>query len=74
MEEIKQDTHKTTEARRKSIYKYQDKFERVNCRYPIGTNNRIKKLGYASANKFINLAIAEKLEREEAIFKSGTKK
>jgi len=73
MADKEKDTHKTSEAKRRAIYKYDKKFERVNCRYPVGTNDRIKRLGYASANRFINLAIAEKLEREEAFLKKGTK-
>lgn len=57
---------KTTEAQRKAIYKYDDKFERINCRLTAGTKSRIEKLGYTS-NNFIKLAVAEKLEREEKI-------
>jgi hypothetical protein len=60
--------YKTTEARRKANYKYDDKFERVNCRFVKGTKDRIKALKY-SANDFIKLAVAEKLEREEKILK-----
>ena len=59
---------KTTEAKRKAIYKYDDKFERINCRLAKGTKDRIKALKY-SANDFIKLAVAEKLEREEKILK-----
>ena len=59
---------KTTEAQRKAIYKYDDKFERINCRLAKGTKERIKVLKY-SANDFIKLAVAEKLEREEKILK-----
>ena len=66
MEEKK---HKTTEAQRKAVYKYDDTFERVNCRFEIGTKKRIEKAGYASINNFIKLAVAEKLEREEKILK-----
>lgn len=58
--------HKTTDAKRKAIYKYDDKFERVNCRFDIGTKQRIKKLGY-SVNNFIRLAVAEKLEHDEKV-------
>ena len=61
------ETLKTTEAQRKAVYKYDDKFERVNCRLESGTKNRIEKAGYKSVNNFIKLAIAEKLEREEKI-------
>lgn len=56
---------KTTEAQRKAIYKYDDKFERVNCRFPIGTKEKIKKLGYSSINKFILMAVKEKMEKDE---------
>lgn len=60
---------KTTDAQRKAIYKYDDKFERVNCRLESGTKKRIEKAGYSSINNFIKLAVAEKLEREEKILK-----
>ena len=56
-------------AQRKAVYKYDDKFERVNCRFSKGTKSRIKKAGYESVNNFIKLAVAEKLEREEKILK-----
>lgn len=59
---------KTTDAQRKAIYKYDDKFERINCRLTAGTKERIAALKY-SANDFIKLAVAEKLEREEKILK-----
>lgn len=58
--------HKTSEAERKAICKYDDKMERINCRFDPGTKDRISKLGY-TANNFIKLAVAEKLEREERI-------
>lgn len=64
---------KTSEAQRKAVYKYDDKFERINCRLQKGTKDRITALKY-SANDFIKLAVAEKLEREERILKNGTKK
>ena len=62
------ETLKTTEAQRKAVYNYDEKFERVNCRLAKGTKDRIKALKY-SANDFIKLAVAEKLEREEKILK-----
>lgn len=61
--------HLTTSAQRKAIYKYDEKFERINCRFDVGTKKRIKKVGYKSINSFIKLAVAEKLEREEKILK-----
>jgi hypothetical protein len=60
---------KTSESQRKAVYKYDDKFERVNCRFAKGTKERIEKLGYKSANDFIKLAVAEKLEHDEKILK-----
>lgn len=58
--------YKTSKAMRKAIDKYEEKFERVNCRFDKGTLERIKKLGYSS-NSFIRLAVAERLEREEKL-------
>lgn len=55
-----------TDAIKQAIRKYDDKMERVNCRFEPGTKDRISKLGY-TANNFIKLAVAEKLEREERI-------
>ena len=61
-------THKTSESQRRAIYNYDDKFERINCRLAVGTKERIKALKY-TANDFIKLAVAEKLEREEKVLK-----
>ena len=58
-----------TAAQRKAVYKYDGKFERVNCRFPDGTKDRIKKAGYGSINKFIISAVMEKLEKEEKFLK-----
>lgn len=44
---------KTSDAQRKAVYKYDDKFERVNCRFAVGTKERIQKAGYKSVNDFI---------------------
>lgn len=64
-----QEDRKTTEAQRKAVYKYDDKFERVNCRFAVGTKERIRKAGYKSVNDFIKLAVMEKLEHDEKILK-----
>lgn len=64
-----QEDRKTTEAQRKAVYKYDDKFERVNCRFAVGTKERIQKAGYKSVNDFIKLAVMEKLEHDEKILK-----
>ena len=60
---------KTSEAMRKAISKYDNKFERVNCRFPEGTKSRIKKVGYSSINQFIIQAVLEKLESIEKLTK-----
>ncbi len=60
---------KTSEAMRKAIYKYDDKFERVNCRFPVGIKSRIKKAGYNSINQFIVQAVLEKLENIDKLTK-----
>ena len=60
---------KTRDAQRKAVYKYDDKFERVNCRFAVGTKERIQKAGYKSVNDFIKLAVMEKLEHDEKILK-----
>lgn len=61
--------HKTSDAKRKAVYKYDDKFERVNCRFAKGTKDRINKLGYKSVNDFIKLSVMERLEKEEKILR-----
>jgi len=58
---------KTSEAMRKAINKYDNKWERVNCRFPEGTKKRIEKAGYKSINQFIIQAVFEKLEKIENI-------
>lgn len=57
------------DAQRKAVYKYDEKFERVNCRFNKGTKERIKNVGYKSINTFIISAVMEKLEREEKFLK-----
>lgn len=59
-----------SEAMKRAIYKYDNKFERINCRFKIGTKERITKLGYKSINDFIKLAVAEKLEHDEKVLKN----
>ena len=64
-----EEDRKTTEAQRKAVYKYDEKFERVNCRFAVGIKERIRKAGYKSVNDFIKLAVMEKLEHDEKILK-----
>lgn len=62
---------KTSEAMRKAITKYDDKFDKTYVRLDKGTFDRIKKLGF-SANAYIKLAVMEKLIHDEEIL--GKKK
>lgn len=54
--------YKTSEAQRKAVKKYSEKFERINCRFDPGTIEKIEKSGM-STNAFIRSAVDEKLER-----------
>lgn len=56
----------TSKAMRDAIKRYDDKFDKVYCRFDKGTIDRIKKLGF-SANAYIKLAVMEKLAHDEAI-------
>ena len=53
-------------ANREAVARYDAKNDRINCRLPAGTVDRIKKLGYASANGFILQAVFDRLEKEES--------
>lgn len=57
---------KYTQSQKQATIKYDtETHERVNCRFKSGTKWRIEKLGYTSIAKFIQLAVYDKLEREE---------
>lgn len=58
-----------TESQKRAVYKYDEKFERVNCRLKKGTKDRIKRIGYSSINSFIVSAVMEKIEKEENLLK-----
>ena len=55
----------TTAAQREAIKRYDQKFERIYTRLPIGTRDRIEATGAKSVNTFIVQAVQEKLNREE---------
>lgn len=61
------ENRKTSVAQRRAVYKYDEKFERVNCRFPKGTKERIEKIGSGSINTFIVSAVLEKLEKDEKL-------
>ena len=52
-----------TEAQKRAVAKYErEKVDRINCRLPKGTKEKIIKTG-ATVNAFIISAVNEKLER-----------
>ena len=50
-----------TEAQKRAIRKYEETVDRINCRFPKGTKERITATG-SSVNAFIIEAVLEKLE------------
>lgn len=55
---------KTSEAQRRAVANYQEKVDRVNCRFPKGTKQRIEATG-ESINGFIIRSVIAELERLE---------
>ncbi len=56
---------KTSEAQRRAVANYQEKVDRVNCRFPKGTKQRIEATG-STINAFIIQAVEKELDRLEA--------
>lgn len=56
---------KTSEAQRRAVANYQEKVDRVNCRFPKGTKQRIEATG-STINAFIIQAVEKELHRLEA--------
>ena len=56
----------TSDAMKRAIAKYDEKFDKTYVRFEKGTMDRIKKLGF-SANAYIKLAVMEKLEHDEKL-------
>lgn len=63
---------KTSDAMRRAITKYDDKFDKIYCRFDKGTVDRMKKLGF-SANAYIRLAVMEKLAHDEEVLGKSKK-
>lgn len=60
----------TSDAMKKAIAKYDEKFDRIYIRFDKGTTDRIKALG-ASVNAYTKLAVLEKLKHDESVLKKG---
>ena len=52
---------KTSEAQRRTVANYQEKVDRVNCRFPKGTKQRIEATG-STINAFIIKVVEKELE------------
>ena len=62
-------TEKQKESRRKAVADFMKTVDRVNCQFPLGTKERIKKLTGKSCNAYIKETIVkelDKLERKKA--------
>lgn len=62
-------TEKQKESRRKAVADFMKTVDRVNCQFPLGTKERIKKLTGRSCNAYIKETIVkelDKLERKKA--------
>ena len=51
--------------RREAIKRYDEKIDRISCRFPAGTKERIEKTG-KSGNAFIKECVLAELDRLEA--------
>lgn len=58
-------TEKQKEQRRKAVATYMKTVDRVNCQFPLGTKDRIKKLTGKSCNAFIKETVLNKLNKIE---------
>lgn len=58
-------TEKQKEQRRKAVNNYMQTVDRVNCLFPLGTKDRIKKLTGMSCNSFIKETIIKELDKIE---------
>lgn len=58
-------TEKQKEQRRKAVATYMKTVDRVNCQFPLGTKDRIKKLTGKSCNAFIKETVLNELNKIE---------
>ena len=58
-------TEKQKEQRRKAVATYMITVDRVNCQFPLGTKDRIKKLTGKSCNAFIKETVLNELNKIE---------
>lgn len=58
-------TEKQMKQRREAVQRYSETVDRVNCQFPKGTKERIKKATGKSCNAFIKETILKELEKIE---------
>lgn len=58
-------TEKQRESRRKAVADFMKTVDRVNCQFPLGTKERIKKLTGRSCNAYIKETIVKELDKLE---------
>lgn len=58
-------SEKLIKQRRAAVKRYAEKVDRVNCLFPSGTKDRIKKLTGQSCNSFIKETVLNELDRLE---------
>ena len=58
-------TERQKEQRRKAVADFMKTVDRVNCQFPLGTKERIKKLTGKSCNAFIKETILKELDKIE---------
>lgn len=58
-------TEKQKEQRRKAVNEFMKTVDRVNCQFPKGTKDRIRKLTGKSCNAFIKETIIKELDKLE---------
>lgn len=60
-------TEKQKKQRREAVARHSKKIDRVNCQFPLGTKERIKKLTGKSCNAFIKETVIAELNKIEKI-------
>lgn len=58
-------TEEQKEKRRQAVKRHEMNVDRVNCRLPLGTKERIRKITGMSCDAFIKQVVVQELERIE---------
>lgn len=66
-------TEKQKQQRRKAVADFMKTVDRVNCQFPMGTKERIKRLTGKSCNAFIKETVIHELDKIERAKARGIK-